>query len=454
MLTEVAAQTPSPRILSRPLAASFLATGWVMLFVCRLELTSRLTWRELFVFALICLTVAACIHSLTVWIAGNVVDVQGSALWRLLYEIWIPATWIPALMILGMARSLWVSALLPWIAWLVVALVRQWKLRVDGGPAPDIRLEGDLQSVFNVPGAATPTIFPTIVVSLALQLGLLALLRGQTWLGGALFAVGCMVRLPWVTRSRVRFDGRAAGVTTSLAFLLMLLALTAFLKPGPGAMALARLLAIAHSTQAAIPIKARPHEGHGYSGIILFAPPKPHKLIAPTPENSTLSGKPRLIEFDGVYWYFKAPDTAPEVNARRAHGDPIKNHIFSTNARPLIMEAHQHLANPVPLDCCHALRINVKNADNVPGSISIELLLRDTSQKKPASISLGTQVLASSAVSPMPLQRPPVDDSLSFRFPRQTSLKSFDEITVRILPERSRSRAGPQVAIQSFTLEP
>jgi hypothetical protein len=194
------------------------------------------------------------------------------------------------------------------------------------------------------------------------------------------------------------------------------------------------------------------------SGVILFLPHKPQVIVVPQPGLATNAlTRPTDIPFDGVYWYFKQPDTRPRPNARITQGDPIKRRVWSTDEEPLTMEAHQPLGRPIALSCCRSLRVNVTNANNVPGNIALEVLLRNTASKKVTRLSLGTFVLATSTVSPMPLKRPPVEDSVTFPLPRSLSQelrdKTFNEITVRIKPEKSMAQAGPQVAIKSFALQ-
>ena len=96
----------------------------------------------------------------------------------------------------------------------------------------------------------------------------------------------------------------------------------------------------------------------------------------------------------------------------------------------------------------------MKNADTVSGTLAVEVLLRDTSTRQAAQISLGTKVLPSSAVSPMPLKRAPVVDTVNFQIPRATKQKSFNEITVRIKRDERMSLAGALVSVQSFVLHP
>jgi hypothetical protein len=124
------------------------------------------------------------------------------------------------------------------------------------------------------------------------------------------------------------------------------------------------------------------------------------------------------------------------------------------------MEAHQHLAQPLSTTCCRSLRVDVRNADTVSGAIHIEVLLRNFRFKSrpgeapSAALSLGTQVLRSSTITPMPLKRPPLDDSVTFPIPAVAHGRTFNEVIVRIKPDRTRSLAGAQVAIRDLALEP
>jgi hypothetical protein len=124
--------------------------------------------------------------------------------------------------------------------------------------------------------------------------------------------------------------------------------------------------------------------------------------------------------------------------------------MTSNDRLPIEMEAHQRLGQAMDGSCCRALELNVVNADAVPGSITVEVLLRD---EHGYVASLGSKVLASSLVSPMPLHRAPVNETLEFSLPRGAKQKQFDEITVKIKPEKRRSLAAPEVAIESFAFQ-
>jgi hypothetical protein len=108
----------------------------------------------------------------------------------------------------------------------------------------------------------------------------------------------------------------------------------------------------------------------------------------------------------------------------------------------------------VQMSCCSEMRLAVRNADDRFGTISLEVLLRDTASKGAPAQSLGSVVIRSSQDRHIPLNRPPVDEVLHFTFPRSPQAKQFDEITVVIRPARERERAGAHIAVEYFELLP
>ena len=160
--------------------------------------------------------------------------------------------------------------------------------------------------------------------------------------------------------------------------------------------------------------------------------------------------KPMVIPFDGAYWYFKSPDERPKRNAPVVKGDPVKANVRSTDFQSLRMEAHQMLGSPISMDCCSAMRVSIRNGDKRVGAIDVELVLR----QKGRSQSLGTEVLRSSVVPAIALDRPPVDETLTFAVPALARGKQFDEIAVVIKAARERSRAGARLAVRDVTLVP
>jgi len=190
----------------------------------------------------------------------------------------------------------------------------------------------------------------------------------------------------------------------------------------------------------------------GYTGIILTRPKHPHEIVTPvlTANPNGFKKQDKTIPFDGQYWYSQWPDSRPGVDAHVVQGDPTKSRIKSTDNEAVMMEAHQRLAKPIEANCCRALQLNVTNADAVPGKITLEVQLRDAHGYV---ASLGNKVLPSSIVSPMPLKRAPVEETVIFQMPRAAKGKNFEEMTVKVKPEGARWLAAPKVAIESFAFQ-
>jgi hypothetical protein len=258
------------------------------------------------------------------------------------------------------------------------------------------------------------TLLPYCITIVIMQAGLVSLASGHSWSAAALLSAGVLlflVRHPFVrgsAKSRRRFS-RSSLLQTAAVFFLISTALTPFLQKAYGLRSLASLLI---TTPAPLPRHTPEFAlGSDYSGVILMLPSKPHPRIEPpTPSDqtnnfSTALQKPVIIPFDGVYWYFKQPDTRPKADARIQDGDPIKANVRSTDHRELAMEAHQTLPNPISGDCCHAMRIELLNGDDRPGLIRIELRLRDTSGNPGSSLLLGSIPIPSSQLQHIPLNR-------------------------------------------------
>lgn len=441
-----------------PLAGSLAAVAWLMVLACQFELGSTLSLGSLFMFPLVCLALIAGVHAAAVVVIRGILDRQDDIpTWPVMYGTWITVVWVPALAVLAKDRSAGVAVLLPLMTGLATALFYRWARR----PEYQYEFEGDIQSLFLVPCEATlsQTIFPALLTSLAAQLGLLALVPRRDWLAALLLALGCLLPVWRFPRSPGTTFGRSLRVpitNSGAAWLLMMIALLPFLKHGPGHEALDRLLLRLDRQNSAQAKPRASNPGAGYSGIILLLPPKPPQAVRPPAPNAEVPGiaKPQVISFDGAYWYFKEPDKAPRPDARIVHGDPLKAYIQSTNMLALQMEAHQTIVPAMKMGCCTALRLNVTNADTRPGAISVEVILRDTETKPHVATSLGTIALPSSTSGPIDFSRPPVHETLTFRFPRQPNAGRFSEITVRIKAAPERELAAAQVSVDSFVLVP
>jgi hypothetical protein len=200
----------------------------------------------------------------------------------------------------------------------------------------------------------------------------------------------------------------------------------------------------------------------GEPGIVLW-PEKQTltKLVAPTPAfgDSLLtnhrSAKPLEIPFEGVYWFFKAPDLHPPRTSLQAHGSPELLNIRSTDRRPLSMEAHEYLGNMLALDCCSRIQVAIRNADHYPETVSLELILINTSMPGKPSQSLGRMMVKSTR--PWKIydeSSKPASETLNFVIPPNASIRGFDEVKVVFRLDAARADAGPKIAIDRFVLIP
>jgi hypothetical protein len=197
-------------------------------------------------------------------------------------------------------------------------------------------------------------------------------------------------------------------------------------------------------------------------GIVLWPEPQTQtKLVAPTPvlgealQTGRGSAKSLEIPFDGVYWFFKAPDLHPPKTSRQAHGSPELVNIRSTDRRPLSMEAHDHLGNMLNLDCCSRIQVAIRNADHYPETVSLELVLINTSVPGKPSQSLGTVMVRSTRPWKL-FDEPakPVSETLNFVIPAHASIHDFDEVMVVFRLDAARADSGPKIAIDRFVLVP
>jgi len=199
----------------------------------------------------------------------------------------------------------------------------------------------------------------------------------------------------------------------------------------------------------------------GDPGIVLW-PEKQTltKLVAPTPVfgNGLLAkgrgAKPLEIPFEGVYWFFKAPDLHPPRTSLQAHGSPELLNIHSTDRRPLKMEAHEHLGSMLDLECCAKIQIAIRNADPYSETVSLELILINSSLPGKPSQSLGSALVKSKRTWKLYGEQPPTRETLSFAIPRNRAIRRFDEVKIVFRLDAFRADDGPKIAIDHLVLVP
>lgn len=194
-----------------------------------------------------------------------------------------------------------------------------------------------------------------------------------------------------------------------------------------------------------------------HTGVILLPEKQQHTtLVPPLPSmpSDLFDAKhqnPLSIPFYGAYWFFKLPDTKPPPDSYRTHGTPAEMTFFAPDSRPLIMEAHQDLGKLIDLACCREIRIEIRNADRFPGTVSVELVLVNTREKPEASVSLGSAPVTS---TPGWLTDQPLKETLTFPIPARAPIRQFDELTIRFPRQRMRMNRSAKIAIDRFVLVP
>jgi hypothetical protein len=196
----------------------------------------------------------------------------------------------------------------------------------------------------------------------------------------------------------------------------------------------------------------------GYERIILWPIPEKKKVIVTVPPKAMRTGfnpsKPVTIRFDGSYWYFQPRGTGPGTRAHLARGSPLTVDVRSINHIPLIMEAHQSLAAPIPLLCCREMQVTIENHDNAPGVVAIGVLLTDSTSLGKLSLYLDQQPIPSTEPGRFTWKSSPVPEVLHFPFPYHAKIQQFDEITVVFFPDSERPYSAAKIAISQFDLMP
>src|SRR5260370_10167995 len=190
-----------------------------------------------------------------------------------------------------------------------------------------------------------------------------------------------------------------------------------------------------------------------YPGVILWPEIKPvTTLIAPMPSTGggfARQAQPLTIPFGGEYWMFRWPYQRPPQNSYFQRGTPSALSFSTPDHFPMQMEARQKLAQAVSVRCCSLLRIAILNADPVPRSVSLELILVDRDQVNLAPLHLGR-----AAVTSVPQPKAVAAETLDFRFPVAPNLDQFDEIRVIFHRTTARMDKTARSAIERFILVP
>ena len=462
------------RSMAVPLTGSLVQTYGALWLICRSPWSSSLTWLHLLGTAAFFLLVTAGAHALAVWLNRHIFGERADAPARFLVAaIWPSVVWMPLLVLLERESSVWVVLVLAVIAGSATGLLRRWHYDARGEGQEPVRAEGPISSVFAMQRTRTlvRVLVPAIATAVALEGAMAELAVGRRFSAGMLLGASTVLpvwRYPRRVRT-VRADAdrapllRGAARRTVWVFLLLAIALMPYIRSPHLSRAMRAMLRTRPPALGASSPKSHKEAAArlgAYFGVILVLPSKPkHEVVVPAAARTTdarsFGRRSVVIPFDGAYWYFKRPDERPRVGAPVVRGDPTRKEIRSTDLRPLSMEAHQRLPKPVPMSCCGAIRVTVRNAEREAGTITLEVLLRDEGQKGGASLSLGRVLIPSSEIGagsgPGGAR---AEEVLSFTIPPQGKVRRFDEIVVMIQPTGARARRGAHVAVESFELVP
>ncbi|MGE5053299.1 MAG: hypothetical protein ACM3WP_03980 [Acidobacteriota bacterium] len=432
--------------------------------------THYLSWTGVLTFALQRLFAVSLASVLTVAILCAIV-------WRgkhldsqlLLVQTSRAAIWLAPLALLIRANSAWTLVAVAAFAILLTPSLRLSAPRtLDPEDSVLLSLRPDILPLF-------PKLRPQMSVAAALcaQTGMLIFFAGYTTVGSILFGVAICAWAWWsIPGANSLHASQAQNVpAVLLAAVFTLAGLLPYLHGAAGfglgsshqravrVLPRGRASARRYTTETLNDSQRPPGEGN--TGIVLWPEMKLHtQLIAPAPIDLTNppalgpNANPLVIPFDGVYWFFKAPDVRPPTTSRQAHASPETVDIRSTDGRPLSIEAHDYLGSLIALDCCSRIQIAVRNADRYPDTISLELILVDTSQAGQPSESLGRMLVKSTRPWRIYERPQPVSEMLNFQIPPHASLRNFDEVRIIFRLDPTRAEAGARIAIDHLVLVP
>ncbi len=462
--TEDGVGAPAP--LAVAVAGGLVLTGLVFWLCCPFPSPGALTWTDLGDCAAGYMVAALAAYSILLRVGYRLFGDQLELPFpRVMYQTWASAGFAPLLALLEHQHSPWITVV-PVVVAVQITIFLRHATSIQEGSASSEPIEEHGLLLQGCEVGATREIRPALITSIVFQFGAGLLALGCDLLAGMCFAAA-IVYPTWklAGRAPVRSDS-LKGAGRFLQFLrksllpmtLVALALLPYLRNPALAESFVRLLKLKiHKPVPVAPLR----RGSFYSGLILLPPTKPIKQLLRLPSQAATAAfgstlrRPLEIEFDGVYWYFQPPDERPLPDAPIVHGNPARDTIRSTVNEPVAMVANQTLNQAIAVTCCRALRVEIIDGEGSLGPIHLEVILKNTGvQRSAPALSLGDLPVPSSAEHHEWIAQHPVDETLTFLFPRTTRLKEFDEITIAVRPSNYLADRGAHIAIQRFTLVP
>jgi len=458
------------RLIAAAQVAGVLATGWLVWINRVLPRLGLESVASMFAQALFYVTLAwICGGAVTfaVYFVVSLADLPRAA--RFSWRTSAPAMWFaPAIVLLSlpMAGAFAVSLFL--VANATRQLIAQWGV-IDSrtaGMDPE-RTEPALMFRVTSPDVAflSWNSVPVLMGSATAQAGLIAMLWGHHFRAAVLLALSAAILTSLSIATGAYRPGKPPALphsALSVAWTFLLAATVTFggitVRGARGAGPDAAAGSSGSGSQSAAPqnpdLRAPPDADDGFGGdfpgVILLPPLKPYTtLFAPalaTPGKfGPLLRKPRDIPFSGVYWMFRWPAERPPRRSIIRRGTTSELSFHTTDGARLEMEAHQKLDPPVSVHCCTQIQVAIRNADQYPGTVTLDLILIDTTVPINLVQSLGT--VAAGPASPS-------QQVLSYRIPPVAALQRFDEIKVVFHRARLRADKSARIAIERFVLVP
>jgi hypothetical protein len=462
------------RLIAAAQVAGVLATGWFVWVNAVLPQLGLKSVANIAAQALVYVTLAwICGGIVTFWVyfVLSLADLPRAT--RFSLRTSAPAMWFaPAIVLLSTPLSGAFAVSLFLVANATRQLISQWGvIESPTHRMEPTRTEPALMFRVASPDAAFPSwnSVPVLMGSFTAQAGLVAMLWRFPFRAAALFALSTAILTSLSIASGAYRPGKPPALPHSALSVMLTFLLAATLTLGGisvrgarGAGSDAAAGSSGSGGQSAAPLypdlPTSPDESMGpggdFPGVILLPALKPYTtLFAPVLATPGKLGaavlkpmlKPRDIPFSGDYWMFRWPAARPPRRSIIRRGSASELSFHTTDGWPMEMEAHQKLDPPVSVHCCTQIQLAIQNTDLYPGTVSLELILIDTTVPINLVQSLGT--VAAGPPSPS-------HQVLSFRIPPIAALQKFDEIKVVFHRAQLRADKSARIAIERFVLVP
>jgi hypothetical protein len=370
------------------------------------------------------------------------------------------ALWLPPLIVFLAQDSAW--AVLP------AALLAAFAVRVL-----------DLAPMARPAGQRAACLF----IAVLLEAGVVAAVVGRV--GWAVLAlIAATAAAAWLVlhsgaharlhRGRALTQSRGVSALLTLAVLLTLAGLSRYLSPealaifsgGEDRGVFALFRGGGGSAARQTPSKGRASDrvtilDRSFPGIVLWPEVKSQvSLVAPLPAmgpglSRMPQSSPLSIPFYGAYWFLRPPDTEPPPGATVMRGTADRQGFRTNDGHPLTMEARQNFGLMINTNCCREILLTLRNADHYPGTVKLEMRLRNTALPGRPEMVLGwAQVQSNTQYRFWSGRGIVVDEDVTFAMPLTPTLAQFDEMSVRFELARMREDRSARIAIERIVLVP